>query len=289
MTLPVRGTGGSAGFFLADVDATAVTDDATERSAAVATMPLGTYHMATPGRDVVNVEADDVLAPERQAELATLADALADWGPDRVAVEAPHDWQADLDALYDDYRTGERAYDADGTFPDPLPDSFARNEAVQVGFRLADRLDHDRVLAVDHPPRVPEPTTEAAVREAMSNPPAPGDVDYPVPDTDEMADGDRLRGSTVREYLRWLNREPRLRESHALMFAAALEADDDEAAVGMLSSWYERNVRTVRTLWRRLEDADRVLLLYGSGHVRALRHLLTETPAFEPVSPLTVL
>ena len=34
-------------------------------------MVLGTYHMGNPGRDLVNVRADDVTAPKRQAEQGT--------------------------------------------------------------------------------------------------------------------------------------------------------------------------------------------------------------------------
>jgi hypothetical protein len=37
------------------------------------------------------------------------------------------------------------------------------------------------------------------------------------------------------------------------------------------------------------DDADRVVKLVGSGHVHVLRHLLSETPMFCPVSPLEVL
>ena len=32
-------------------------------------MVLATYHMNNPGRDAVNVKADDVLAPKRQREI----------------------------------------------------------------------------------------------------------------------------------------------------------------------------------------------------------------------------
>jgi len=37
---------------------------------------LGTYHMDNPGRDAVNVEADDVLSADRQSELEQLCDRL---------------------------------------------------------------------------------------------------------------------------------------------------------------------------------------------------------------------
>ena len=37
---------------------------------------LGVYHMANPGRDIFNMQADDVLAPKRQAEIAQVIAAL---------------------------------------------------------------------------------------------------------------------------------------------------------------------------------------------------------------------
>jgi hypothetical protein len=33
---------------------------------------LGTYHMANPGADVYNIQADDVLSPKRQQEIGEL-------------------------------------------------------------------------------------------------------------------------------------------------------------------------------------------------------------------------
>jgi len=37
---------------------------------------LGVYHMANPGHDIFNMQADDVLAPKRKAEMAQLIEAL---------------------------------------------------------------------------------------------------------------------------------------------------------------------------------------------------------------------
>lgn len=255
-------------------------------------MVLGTYHMAGSGEDVVNVAGDDVLSADRQAELADLVAGLAEWSPDRVAVELPHAWQPAVEDVYAGYRAGERAFDRSAPFPEPFPDDFVRNEAVQVGFRLAAGLDHDPPLAIDHDHRVPAPTTAAAMEDAMRDFPAPEEAAYPIPDPVELqaAVDERLADATLRAYHRWLNADAQLRENHAMMFAGGLEHDDVEAAVGMLSAWYERNLRTVRTLWDGLDPGDeRVLILYGSGHVRVLRHLLDETPMFRPVSPLPYL
>src|SRR5205823_4480694 len=45
---------------------------------------LGTYHMANPGHDIHNMQADDVLAPQRQQEMAQLMEALKKFHPTKI-------------------------------------------------------------------------------------------------------------------------------------------------------------------------------------------------------------
>jgi hypothetical protein len=52
---------------------------------------LGVYHMANPGHDIFNMDADDVLSPKRQLEIAELAAVLKKFKPTKIAVE--HDSQ----------------------------------------------------------------------------------------------------------------------------------------------------------------------------------------------------
>ena len=255
-------------------------------------MLLGTHHMANPGRDVVNVSGDTVLAERRQAELAAVVEQLATWEPDRVAVELPHDWQAAVETVYETYRTGERAYERAESFPDPFPEDFAQNEAVQVGFRLADVCDHEAPLAIDHEPFTPAFTTAAAMASVLADRPESAERDYyiPAPQTIAERTESRLEESSIGAFYWWLNRGETLRVNHSMLYSSALEAEDSAAGIGMLVAWYERNLRTVRTLWDRVTAADRrVLVVFGSGHVRVLRHVLDEAPMFCPVSPLPVL
>lgn len=237
-------------------------------------MLLGTYHMSNPGQDTVNVDADDVLTAERQRELRELADRLEQWNPRRVAVEIPHDRQGEVDTEYEEYRTGERQYAHEG-----------RNEVVQIGYRLADRLGHEFVAAVDEHP--PDPDDDPFEDRAVD---ATRKRDVPLPDTDEMqrASDERLAESTIPGYLAWVNTESELRDNHDLMFDSGIRTDPDGlfTSPALLAYWYDRNLRMVHHCWRTMErDDDRLLLVVGSGHVRVLRHLLTEAPMFCPVSP----
>lgn len=262
-------------------------------SGQVEVMLLGTYHMDNPGLDEVNVDADDVLAADRQVELRDLADRLEAWQPDRIAVERPYDEFEAVNDLYEKYRSGEYAYDREETFPAPHPmrnddDSECRSEVVQIGFRLADRLGHDHVAPIDEHPEEPDsdPFEGREMDSARKT-----SVSLPEPETMREEADKHLASSTLVEHLVRMNTEDALRPNHDLMFDRGIRATDEKFGSPLaLAYWYDRNIRMVHHLWRAVEPGDeRVLLVVGSGHVRVLRHLLTEAPMCCPVTPLPYL
>lgn len=52
---------------------------------------LGVYHLANPGQDVFNADADDVLSSERQRQIEAVTDILGRFRPTKIAVEANFD------------------------------------------------------------------------------------------------------------------------------------------------------------------------------------------------------
>ena len=263
---------------------------------------LGTYHMDNPGLDVFNIEADDILAANRQQELSDLTDVLQDWQPDIVAVERPAERHDELNDLYRKYRLGELSYDEEVEI-DPIhpqrdsPVSECRSEVIQVGFRLADRLGHKSISAVDYPMTLAADFDEDELTEIddfgrmQKRARTVTDVELTNPQQKQHEIKTHLTESTVIEHLRFLNRKEQLGFNHELQFAGSL-AGAEQRYVGsrMLSAWYERNIRIVENIWGATNDeTDHVLLLIGSGHVNVLKHLLAEAPMFRPQSALTVL
>jgi hypothetical protein len=245
------------------------------------------------GSDHVAKHWDEILGPERQREFEALSERLAAWHPDGVATEFPEQHQAEVNAVYEEYRDGERAYDGEsemGPF-NPYTDEPAaecRSEAVQIGFRLADRLDHERVYAVDYPMTLDEYLTdeedEAADEEAIQA--AASELGRSVPLEE------RWEEATVVEFLQWLHREEHLRSNERSHLAMALVgADQQYVGAKMQTAWYDRNLRMVENLWRaaRREDLDRVLLVAGFAHVHVVRRLLSDAPTMDPVDPRPVL
>src|SRR5437867_2792783 len=103
---------------------------------------LGVYHMANPGHDIINTQADDVLAPKRQAEIAQLIEVLKRFHPTKIAIEANAGSQR-VGREYSDYLTGKY--------------TLSRNEIDQIGYRLARELGHKAVYAVDADGEYPYP------------------------------------------------------------------------------------------------------------------------------------
>src|ERR1041384_502852 len=57
------------------------TDPSKEEAKRAEVLVLGVYHMANPGHDIFNMQADDVLAPKRQQEIVELAGVLKKFKP----------------------------------------------------------------------------------------------------------------------------------------------------------------------------------------------------------------
>lgn len=257
---------------------------------------LGTYHMDEPGLDKVNVAADDVLVSTRQRELSSFVSHLAEADPNVVAVERPAEQAETVNALYKRYRDGTYAYDEEHELEPPHPEREdptmeCRSEVVQVGFRLAERLGHDRILPVDVPEMLGGgPDFDDLDERGVDTSPK---IDVPRLDEETLktkAD-ERLATSTVTAYHRYLNEEAALHANDGMFDEFLRQGDGDNyAGPDALAAWYRRNLRMVHNIWRAVDDSDdRVLFLVGSGHVHVLRHLLTEFPQFCPVSPLRYL
>jgi hypothetical protein len=240
-------------------------------------MVLGVSHFDNPARDVVNVKVDDVLSSKRQKEMADLARAIERFRPTRVVVEWPADKQAKLDARYADYRAGRY--------------QLTRDERDQLGLRIAADLKLDRVIAADwneEPPgqdadydfTVYPDTPEAKARFARLSDPAQA-----------SEDSRRLRESTLRSYLAWMNRPEHLAWMHSRYFDFALIGDAKKnPGANWVMGWYGRNLKIFDNLvWLTDDPHERILVIYGAGHAHLLRQFARESGAFKVVDPVTYL
>jgi hypothetical protein len=249
------------------------------RPGEVQVMLVGTYHFANPGHDVVRQDIDDVLSPQRQAELEDVVTRLAAWKPDRIAVEWPF-------SRTDTTRARYARYLAHTLAP-------SRNEVVQLGFRLAARLRHDAVYPIDDDSYLDLNDSLKALDRRRPEFKQTRDSLDAVLQKEAEATNAWMRTTTIRDHLLRLNSDEALHGSNSRgMFGGYLAAGEGQNYGGpqFLAQWYARNFNMAHNLTRMLgPGVQRILVIVGSGHVPPLRNLLDEAPQFCPVSPLSLL
>lgn len=249
--------------------------------APVEVMVLSTYHLANPGRDLVNMKADDVLAPRRQRELERLAASLARFRPTKVAVEAESE-VADLTL------PAYRAWT-----PEKL--KTQRNEIGQIGYRLAARMGHWEVYGIDEQGGEGEPdyfpfgevvayakgSGEAAMLTALQAKVA----------AEVKALEAAQATSTLPQLLMRVNgRDYDLRGQRDGYYRLLAIGDAKRQPGAELNAyWYMRNAKIMSKLAEAARPGDRIVVVYGAGHGYWLRHLVETTPGFRLVDPLPYL
>ena len=224
---------------------------------------LGTYHMANPGHDIINMQADDVLAPKLQAELGQLIAVLKKFHPTKIAVERePNDKHTATD--YADYLAGKH--------------DLTRNEIEQVGFRLAKELGHKSVYAVDADGDFPYlRLVKYAKATGRSK-----ELDAIYGEVGEMvkAQGAYLASHTILETLLSMNSDERVARDVGLYFRQAhLGEPYDWAGADLVSDWFRRNMRIFSNIVQLGDSPDqRILVIYGAGHLGWLRFAVASDP-----------
>ncbi|MCB0547909.1 MAG: hypothetical protein KDD19_10010 [Phaeodactylibacter sp.] len=238
---------------------------------------LGSYHMSNPGADQFNLESDDVLTPKRQAEIEAVVKRLAAFKPTKIAVEAPYGDSATI-ARYQEYLAGKR--------------ELRRSEEEQIGFRLAKMLGHKTIYPIDVRMDIWPPALEQAI---AANPAEHGPR---MAEMDQLGKaaitqmGQWLKEGTIADMLYEMNRPEFLDLAYQLylrIFLPTVEGDN-YAGADLVAAWYQRNLRIMSNLHQiGLTPEDRVLVVYGQGHVPLFERIAEDSPYFEVVSVLPYL
>ncbi len=236
-------------------------------------MLVGTFHFDNPGHDLYNMAVDPVTTPAKQAELAAVAEGLRRFHPTAIAVEREaSDTATLLDQRYPAYKPADLL-----TNPD---------ERVQIGYRLASLEGLTRVYAIDEQPgegerdyfpfdKVQNWVTahhQEAVLEAVNAPIAA--------DVAEMTA--RQRTETLGALLANENRPDHPLNGTAALSYGLLQFGDavDQPGAELNSGWYERNAKIFAKLMLTAKPGDRIVVVYGAGHLFWLRHFVENTPGY---------
>ncbi len=242
-------------------------------------MTLGTFHFNFPNLDVKKVSEEnqiDVLDPQYQKEIALIVDRLAGFKPTHIVIERVPFQQEKYDSLYNSYLNGEH--------------KLTRSEAQQLGFRLAKSLGHNKVYCADEPARYYEDVKDVLKGKDSLENKAFMDFFYNNPDSSKFSDSDRLfKKEGILAELIQLNSEKELEKSLGdyLIGVFKYETEDNPFFGPDFVSgwWFNRNLKIFRNIQKiPTKPNDRILIIFGAGHMNLLNIFFEASPEYELVS-----
>lgn len=237
-------------------------------------MVLGTFHFTGGGQDMINPEVDDFLAPHRQAEIAAVLDRLEAFAPTRIAVELMPEHEAGFNDRYAQFRAGEL--------------ELGVNERQQIGMRLAARLGHERLYAVDAQGGMDFDAMFAAAGAAGQDTLMAGWERYIAEVSEYMDEIDSL-DRTILDRLIQQNTDRTAAYHDLYLLLAQMGDTGNPSGAREMTRWWGRNLEIFANAARLAEPNERVLVIYGAGHKRLLDEFFLGAPNIQWVDPLDYL
>lgn len=205
---------------------------------------VGTYHF----------EQDEELIANKEKEVIELVDYLAHYKPTKVAVE----WEASKDKdLNIEYKKSDR--------------DFLIDEIQQIGFRLAKKLNHEKVYAVNWSGKITKEDMEELNASIQDSYP---ELLNKMKVISENAPVISINTPLVNSF-RKLNDNEAIKELERIYLSFVTVTDSKEKMIGFdfLNKWLERELMIFKNIVETTKSNDRTLLIIGSDHLWMLRKL----------------
>ncbi|CAG9621758.1 DUF5694 domain-containing protein [Sutcliffiella rhizosphaerae] len=223
---------------------------------------LGTFHMSS---------YEELNSQERQEEINELVSKLEKFHPTKIAVEMEVSKNEELNKRYRLYKYGNY--------------HLKMNEIYQIGFRLASKLQHEQLYAVDWMGKADKEYEE--IEAWLKN----NQQDL----YKELFEGvhfpQLVRNKSLLEFYREFNHPFFLNQLNKLYVNMARIGDfNNYIGMDWLTWWYKRNLIIFSNLTRHIESKnENILFIVGCSHSSIVTKFLEESELCEIVDPVKFL
>ncbi len=234
----------------------AVSQKAGKTSTASEIAILGTFHFG-PTNDLASIKFDDINTDKRQAEILEVVDQLAEYAPDKVLLEYTYENRTKLQSDYEAYLNGKY--------------ELRVNERDLIGFRLAEKLGHDSIYAIDYKLNLPFDSIVMYCQESGRmdefNAFVKDIQDFTAEETKQLA------AMTLSAFLVQMNTDQFDALTNDLYLNGTFSFGEEGREVGIeaASAWYKRNMYMLKNIDRVTNPGDKALLIVGQAHKAVLR------------------
>jgi len=245
-------------------------------------MVLGVFHFANPQADDYKPKFSvNILEEKRQKELDLLLEKIAKYKPTKILVEINRiKSDSIINRQYQNYLKGHFK----------IEDKV--DETYQIGFKLAKNLNHKKIFCSDASAKWfgVDLDWDNYDSDAYLKSKGQYEKSYRYDYESYYILEDSLKTvQTLTEHLAMVNNPlNNLKDHQSYLTSTVLEsAGDNYLGADSVARWYRRNLRIFANAYD-LTDFDkeeRLLLIYGSGHVWQLRQFFMDSPDFEYEEP----
>ena len=245
-------------------------------------MVLGVFHFDNPGLDDYKPKYPfNILEQKRQEELEILLNQISEYKPTKILLERNRVLNdSSINNQYQNYLLGKFKLDK------------ASDEIYQIGFKLAKKLGHKRIYCSD------------ASAEWFGIDLDWGNFNY----SDYLKSKDQFEKTYRYDYQSIYKKNDSLKTVQSLLDRFVMINDpmdrlfdhqayltevilggagDNYLGADSVAKWYRRNLRIYANAYdlTNFNHEERLLLIYGSGHVWQLRQLFNDSPDFKYIEP----
>lgn len=242
---------------------------------------IGSFHFNYPGLDAHKTKENEkvnIYSQKRQKELLELLDYLSKFKPTKIVVEAGANTRY-LFTNYKRYKNGaEKLY---------------ASETSQIGMRLVERFDLDTIYGVDtrsllydlyvkRDSLAPKTYIDSITERHYFG----GNDEISKRYTNLYQYKDKLSlDNTLLESFQYMNSNKVLdRGFGAYIAGGQFDSKEMEGPDALSMFWFNRNLRIFRKIQQiDYTKDDRILVLFGAGHISVLNWLFKCTPEFDLV------
>ena len=208
---------------------------------------VGTVHLGyTPDLNQLS-EEDKVKFVETHFE--QLTHDLASFNAEQIFVEYPFTLQEQLHSIY---------------ASNDVSDEFKKGEICQIAFRLAKKIGHDSVYAVDWNEKVPG-TIDLG---ELANGPSKEEFQQIMSRAAAMMERENtwIQQGDIIQLFKSLNTKENNMLNHQL-YVDLMNLPDERAFDWVVNYWYYRNLKIVQNIKKSLKpNTKRAIVLCGAGH-----------------------
>lgn len=241
-------------------------------------LTLGTFHFNFPNLDIKKIDKSDqidVLEPKYQKEIKDIVNRIARFRPTMIAIEREPINQAKYDSLYHAYVNGEY--------------QLRRNEEEQIGFRLAKRLGLPKLYCIDAWGKDYE--SLGAIldgKDSVENKKFMRSFYKNADSSKQFFLKDVFKTNGILAELKLKNDERYIKKDLGNYLLGIFKYETKENKyVGpdfVTGWWFNRNLRIFRNIQNiHAKPTDRIVIIYGAGHLNILNYLFECSPEFKLV------